>query len=118
MECYLNIVEFGAGIYGCEAASQQYFHHSAADLSEDEAVMIAASLSWPLHANPDNHTPYYDHYIELVKKKLQRHEPINWNAKYEDMDLQKLEEGNKGLLFFIKWWCVQQIRKNELKVEN
>ena len=69
MECYLNIVEFGAGIYGCEAASQHYFHHSAADLSEDEAVMLAASLSWPLHANPDNHTPYYDHYIELVKKK-------------------------------------------------
>ena len=111
MECYLNIIEYGSGIYGCEAASQHYFHHSAASLTEDEAVMLAASLSWPLRANPDNHTPYYDHYIESVRSHLHRHEPINWNVRYEDMDMQKLEEGNQGLLFFVKWWCLQQIRK-------
>ena len=110
MECYLNIIEYGMGIYGCEAASQHYFHHSAASLNEDEAALLAASLSWPLRANPDNHTPYYDHYFELVKSHLQRHEPINWDAKYEDMDLDLIDEGNKGLFVFFKWWCIQKIK--------
>jgi len=33
----LNVVEFGPGLYGAEAASRAYFHKSAAQLSDDEA---------------------------------------------------------------------------------
>ena len=113
MECYLNIVEFGKGIYGCEAASQHYFHHAAASLSADEATQLAAVLPWPLWANPDNHTPYYDSRVEKLRSRLQTHEPIDWNARYEDMDIQKIVEGNRGLLFFVKWWCLQQIKKQK-----
>lgn len=110
MEYYLNIIEFGKGIYGCEAASQHYFRHSAASLNEDEALLLAASLPWPLRANPNNHTPYYDRRILLLKKRLLSYEPIDWDAKYGDVDLQKIEEGNRGLVFFVKWWCLQQIK--------
>ena len=117
MECYLNIIEYGSGIYGCEAASQHYFHHSAATLTEEEAILLASSLAWPLRANPDNHTPYYDRYVELVRNVLQKHQPINWDAKYEDMDSNQIDEGNKGLLFFVKWLCVQYYRKLFKKVE-
>jgi monofunctional biosynthetic peptidoglycan transglycosylase len=47
LEMYLNIAEFGPGIYGVEAASQAYFHHSAASLSASEAAHLAAVLPSP-----------------------------------------------------------------------
>jgi monofunctional glycosyltransferase len=47
MEVYLNTIEMGRGIYGIEAAAQQYFHKSAARLSKAEAAMIVAGLPNP-----------------------------------------------------------------------
>ncbi len=48
MTVYLNSVEWGPGIYGAEAASQHWFHHSAATLSKAEAAKLAAILPSPL----------------------------------------------------------------------
>jgi monofunctional biosynthetic peptidoglycan transglycosylase len=48
MEAYLNVVEFGPGIYGAEAASQRYFHVPAAKLSQEQASRLAAILPSPL----------------------------------------------------------------------
>lgn len=47
MEVYLNTIEMGRGIYGIEAAAQQYFHKSCAKLSRAEAAMIIACLPNP-----------------------------------------------------------------------
>jgi len=47
MEVYLNIAEMGIGTYGVEAASQRYYGHSAATLSQVEAARIAAALPNP-----------------------------------------------------------------------
>jgi monofunctional biosynthetic peptidoglycan transglycosylase len=116
MECYLNIIEYGRGIYGCEAASQYYFHHSAASLNANEAVLLAATLPSPLSANPDRHTTDYDDRVAMLKSRLQIRKPIDWNARYEDMDIQKIAEGNRGLFFFIKWWCLHQT--NGVKFQN
>ncbi len=44
---YLNTIEMGKGIYGIEAASQQFFHKSAQNLSRREAAMIIACLPNP-----------------------------------------------------------------------
>lgn len=49
LEIYLNIVEFGPGIYGVEAAAQRFFGKPAAQLSADEAARLAAALPRPLH---------------------------------------------------------------------
>ena len=38
MEVYLNVAQFGPGIFGAEAASRYYFHKSAADLTRHEAL--------------------------------------------------------------------------------
>lgn len=53
LEVYLNIIEFGDGIYGVEAAAQYYFNKPAMQLSTDEAALLAAILPNPhlLHAN-------------------------------------------------------------------
>ena len=48
MEVYLNVVEFGPGIYGAEAASQRFFHEPASRLSPTQAAALAAVLPKPL----------------------------------------------------------------------
>ena len=47
LEIYLNIAEFGNGLYGAEAAAQRYFHKSAARLSRGDAAVLAAVLPNP-----------------------------------------------------------------------
>lgn len=47
MEVYLNVIEMGPGIFGVEAAAQNYFHKSARNLSRAEAAMIVACLPNP-----------------------------------------------------------------------
>ncbi len=59
LEKYLNVVEFGPGIYGIKAASQHYFHKSPADLHLLEAAFLAFLLP-----NPK------DHAISFNKKSL------------------------------------------------
>lgn len=48
LEIYLNIVEWGPGVYGAEAAARYHFNKSAARLSLDEAALLAAALPDPL----------------------------------------------------------------------
>lgn len=48
MEMYLNVAEFGPGIYGAEAASDRMFHEDAADLTPAQAARLAAVLPDPL----------------------------------------------------------------------
>ncbi|MEO6759182.1 MAG: monofunctional biosynthetic peptidoglycan transglycosylase [Saprospiraceae bacterium] len=48
MTAYLNVIEFGDGIYGAEAAAQNFFHKSAKNLSREEAALLAAVLPNPL----------------------------------------------------------------------
>ncbi|MFT4048000.1 MAG: monofunctional biosynthetic peptidoglycan transglycosylase [Solimonas sp.] len=49
LEVYLNVAEFGPGVYGVEAASQAYFHKPAAGLTATEAARLAAVLPSPRH---------------------------------------------------------------------
>jgi monofunctional biosynthetic peptidoglycan transglycosylase len=48
MEIYLNIAEWGPGIYGIEAAAQYHFKTSAAKLSKKQAALLAVSLPNPI----------------------------------------------------------------------
>ncbi|MGZ8416208.1 MAG: monofunctional biosynthetic peptidoglycan transglycosylase [Methyloceanibacter sp.] len=52
MEVYLNVAQFGPGIFGAEAASRYYFHKSAAELTRHEAVLLTAALPNPRFRNP------------------------------------------------------------------
>jgi monofunctional biosynthetic peptidoglycan transglycosylase len=47
LEIYLNIAEFGYGIYGAEAAAQRFFHVPAAKLSRSDSAVLAAVLPNP-----------------------------------------------------------------------
>lgn len=52
LEVYLNIAEWGPGLFGAEAAAKRYFGKSAAQLTPREAALLAASLPNPLLRNP------------------------------------------------------------------
>ena len=52
MENYLNIVEWGEGVFGAEAAARRYFGKPAKDLSRREAALLATALPNPLVRNP------------------------------------------------------------------
>ncbi|MBD1546518.1 monofunctional biosynthetic peptidoglycan transglycosylase [Roseibium aggregatum] len=52
MEIYLNIAEWGEGIFGAEAAAQAWFGKSAKDLTRVEAARLATALPNPLGRNP------------------------------------------------------------------
>ena len=68
IEMYLNVVEFGDGIYGIEAASQHYYGKSCTDLNRSEAAMLAAILPNPLKYNPVNPTKY----LQKRQKRIMR----------------------------------------------
>ena len=52
LELYLNIVEWGSGIYGAEAAARTWFKKPAAQLSPEESAVLAAMLPAPRRRNP------------------------------------------------------------------
>lgn len=72
LELYLNVVEFGPGVYGAEAASRHYFRKSAADLTDEEAAQLAAALPRPSVWHPGVATPAYRRYVEDIRRRMDR----------------------------------------------
>lgn len=53
LEIYLNVIEWGDGVYGAEAAARNYFKKSASNLTREEAAYLAAMIPSPLNVfNP------------------------------------------------------------------
>jgi monofunctional biosynthetic peptidoglycan transglycosylase len=52
LELYVNVVEWGDGVYGCDAAARRYYGKPASDLGEVEAAGLAAMLPSPRRINP------------------------------------------------------------------
>jgi monofunctional biosynthetic peptidoglycan transglycosylase len=78
MEVYLNEIEMGDGIYGVEAASQAYFHKSAADLNKTQAALIAACWPNPLKWSPANPDDHIMHKKYLIMKNMRRLGPLDF----------------------------------------
>ncbi|MGH8316441.1 MAG: monofunctional biosynthetic peptidoglycan transglycosylase [Steroidobacteraceae bacterium] len=49
LEVYLNVAQFGRGIYGVEAAARRFYHEPAARLTSSQAALLAAVLPNPVH---------------------------------------------------------------------
>ena len=58
LEVYLNIAQFGKGIYGVEAAASRFFHKPAARLTSSEAATLAAVLPNPIKMHADRPSAY------------------------------------------------------------
>jgi monofunctional biosynthetic peptidoglycan transglycosylase len=62
LELYLNVIEWGPGVYGAEAAAQRYFHTPAQRLTREQALGLASVLPAPLRRKPGR-LPDYEHII-------------------------------------------------------
>ncbi len=72
MEVYLNIVEWGRGVYGAEAAARHHFGKSAAALTSGEAARLAAVLPSPLRWSASNPGPYVQGRSETLQGRASR----------------------------------------------
>lgn len=106
MEVYLNIIEFGDGIYGVEAASQHYFHHSAKNLTKREAAQLAVTLPSPLKRNPGHQTPFFKSQTGVIQARAAKYGRINLDARRED--LRKKYQNQETLWDFAKWWFTER----------
>jgi monofunctional biosynthetic peptidoglycan transglycosylase len=59
LSAYLNVAEWGEGIFGAEAAARLYFHKSAASLTTREAALLAAALPSPRKRDPRRASALY-----------------------------------------------------------
>jgi monofunctional biosynthetic peptidoglycan transglycosylase len=58
LELYLNVIEWGPGIYGAEAASEHYYHLHASQVSREQAARLAAIIPAPLKRKPERMNEY------------------------------------------------------------
>ena len=72
LEIYLNVAEFGPGVYGAEAAARHYFGKSAASLTETQAAQLAASLPRPRTWHPGVKSKSYQKKVRSIQRRMSK----------------------------------------------
>jgi monofunctional biosynthetic peptidoglycan transglycosylase len=75
LELYLNIAEWGQGVYGAEAASRHHFKKSARDLTADEAAWLAAMLPSPRRYDPMRKTTALTRRHDRILSRIHHRSP-------------------------------------------
>jgi monofunctional biosynthetic peptidoglycan transglycosylase len=78
LELYLNVAEFGRGVYGINAASKYYFGVQANAINPKQAAYLAAALPWPERHNFNTGSKtFYAHANRIYARSLKEHLPRN-----------------------------------------
>jgi len=88
LEIYLNIIEWGHGIFGIEAAARTFFGKSAAALTLDEGARLAAVIPSPLRHRPDADTRYVIRRQGIVLARMAARSRIPATPTEEDQPQQ------------------------------
>lgn len=72
LEVYLNIAEFGDGVYGVGAASPEFFGKSCSRLSRHEAALLAAVLPSPKRMHADRPSRYVERRAWWIERQMMR----------------------------------------------
>ncbi len=72
LEIYLNVAQFGPGIFGAEAASEAYFHKPASALTDEEAAQLAAGLPAPDAWHPGSSNRTYRWRVGLILRRMEK----------------------------------------------
>ncbi|HPQ81730.1 MAG TPA: monofunctional biosynthetic peptidoglycan transglycosylase [bacterium] len=70
LEIYLNVVEWGNGVFGAEAASRHYFNKNASTLTKREAAFLAAILPKPRFYDKNRSGPYLNRRISSISSRI------------------------------------------------
>lgn len=74
---YLNVIEWGPGVFGVEAASQYYFHKTAGQLNLEEMVRLGAVIPQPLTVNPTENSDWLKWKARWILDALRRYAYID-----------------------------------------
>lgn len=78
MEVYLNVAEFGDGIYGVGAASEHFFGVSPSRLSANQAALLAAVLPNPKRMRVDAPSPYMWERVNWIRRQMNQLGGVTW----------------------------------------
>lgn len=70
LEIYLNVIEWGNGVFGAEAAARHYYKTSAANLSSGQAAKLAAMIPNPRFYDVHKSTNYLNHRIATIQARM------------------------------------------------
>ncbi len=70
LEIYLNVIEWGEGVFGAEAAARHYFGTSAASLSPAQAARLAAMVPNPRFYDRNRGTPWLDRKQQIILARM------------------------------------------------
>lgn len=70
LEVYLNVIEWGDGVFGAEAAARFHYGTSAAALSPEQAARLAAVVPSPRRYGPASNTPYLQRRTEIILSRM------------------------------------------------
>jgi monofunctional biosynthetic peptidoglycan transglycosylase len=70
LEIYLNVIEWGNGVFGAEAAARKYFGTSAANITRDEAARLAAVIPSPLRHQPNQTSQYVERRSSIILERM------------------------------------------------
>ena len=87
LEIYLNIAEWGPGVYGAQAASRIYFGKDASMLTVDESVALAAALPSPWRFNPPKQGPKMAKRKEVLIARMRKAGYLPAEVPEADIDL-------------------------------
>jgi monofunctional biosynthetic peptidoglycan transglycosylase len=68
LELYLNVIEWGPGIYGAQAAAENYYHVAASAIGRDQAARLAAVIPAPLRWKPAHMNDYSEEILSRMAK--------------------------------------------------
>jgi monofunctional biosynthetic peptidoglycan transglycosylase len=68
LELYLNVVEWGPGVYGAESACRYYYRTSARNIDREQSARLAAILPLPLKRRPDHMNRYSGLILERMRQ--------------------------------------------------
>jgi monofunctional biosynthetic peptidoglycan transglycosylase len=74
LELYLNVVEFAPGVFGVDAAAEEFFGSPASEIDAGQAAQLAAGLSRPSLWNPDSDSAAYWRHVERIRGRMDRAE--------------------------------------------
>lgn len=70
LELYINVIEWGRGVFGIEAAAQRYFYKSVSQLTKVEGARLAAVIPSPLRHKPTELTPFLEKKKEVILQRM------------------------------------------------
>ncbi|HEX5709747.1 MAG TPA: monofunctional biosynthetic peptidoglycan transglycosylase [Sulfuricurvum sp.] len=101
LEIYLNVAEWGDGIFGIEAAARHYYHKSAKNLTAREASRLVAVLPNPIKYNPTGNQKYVKNRARIIYKTMKRrgviqsiYKEVMTPQKEENIPTEPIEANN------------------------